>query len=183
MDLIFTTTNESKIKSAQLVLDKYSIHVIGEKVEVDEIQSRDPEKVILDKVKRSYEIVKKPLISMDSGLFIEALNEFPGVYTRPVLETIGEDGLMKLTKDVDNPRAYVQRMIAFTDGETTQVFSSRGYGKIIQEKRGENGWDYDKIFYVEEKNKTLAEMTDEEKIAVWGDAWDQLGQWLNNKYN
>ena len=183
MDLIFTTSNESKIKSTQLVLDKYNIRVIGEKIEVDEIQSRDPEKVILDKVRRSYEIVRKPLISMDSGLFIEPLNEFPGVYTRPVLETIGEDGLMKLTKEMEKPRAYVQRMIAYTDGEITQIFSSRGYGEIIQEKRGDNGWDYDKIFYVKEKNKTLAEMTDKEKVAVWGDAWDKLGQWLNNKYN
>lgn len=183
MDLIFTTSNEYKIKAAQLVLEKYNIHVIGENIEVDEIQSRDPKEVILDKVKKSYNIIKKPLISMDSGLFIESLNEFPGVYTRSILETIGEEGLMKLTKDIEKPKAYVQRMIAFTDGKITKIFSSRGYGEIIQEKRGDNGWNYDKIFYVKEKDKTLAEMTDEEKVTVWGDAWDQLGKWLKKKDN
>lgn len=182
MDLIFTTSNKSKIKSAKLVLDKYNIQIIGEKVDVDEIQSKDPKKVILDKVKRSYRLVGKPLISMDSGLFIEPLNDFSGIYTRAVLETIGEDGLIKLTKDLVKPKAYVQRMIAFTDGEVTQLFSSRGYGEILQEKRGDNGWGYDKVFYVEDKEKTLAEMSDEEKVSVWGDAWDQLGKWLNSKH-
>lgn len=178
MDLIFVTTNRHKIRSAQLVLAKYDMNIIGISVVVPEIQGVSSKEIIKDKVKKCYQVVKKPLIAMDSGLFIDSLAGFPGVYTKFVLETIGEDGLIKLTKDIKPCRAYVQRMIGYTDGRETQTFSSRGYGEIIAEKRGNNGINYDLIFYLPEKGKTLAELSDKEKVEVWGDAWDQLGLWL-----
>lgn len=180
MKIIFTTTNKYKIQAAESVLDKYDIKVIGKEVEVDEIQSDSPEEVILDKVKKCFQKIKKPLIAMDSGLFIEDLGGFPGVYTKYALKTIGEDGLMKLTKDIKNNKAYVQRMIAYTDGKIFKIFSSRGYGKIIQEKRGTNGMNYDLIFYVSSKKKTLAELDLSEQVKVWGDAWDKLAKYLKS---
>lgn len=183
MKIIFTTTNKYKIRSAELVLNKYGIDVMEKEVEVDEIQSNSPEEVILDKVKKCYERVKKPLIAMDSGLFIESLGGFPGVYTKFILKTIGEDGILKLTKDIKPCKAYVQRMIGFTDGKNYKTFSSRGHGQIIQEKRGDNGMSYDLIFYVPSKKKTLAELSHDEKVKVWGDAWDQFAVWLTKKEN
>ena len=183
MKVIFTTTNKYKIQAAESVLSKYGIEVVGKDVEVDEIQSDSPEEVILDKVKKCYKIVKKPLIAMDSGLFIEDLGGFPGVYTKSAIKTIGEDGLIKLTKDFKNNKAYVQRMIGYTDGKVFKTFSSRGYGKIIQEKRGDNGMNYDLIFYVPSKKKTLAELNLEEQVEVWGDAWDKLAKYLKRTKN
>ncbi len=180
MKIIFTTTNKYKIQAAKSVLNRYDIEVIGKEVEVDEIQSDSPEEVILDKVKKSYKKIKKPLISMDSGLFIEDLEGFPGVYTKYALKTIGEEGLVKLTKDFKDNKAYVQRMIGYTDGKVFKTFSSRGYGKIIQEKRGTNGMNYDLIFYVPSKKKTLAELGLEEQVKVWGDAWDKLAKYLKS---
>ncbi|MFZ5424918.1 MAG: non-canonical purine NTP pyrophosphatase [Patescibacteria group bacterium] len=177
-EIIFTTTNKHKIKSAESVLNKYGINVIGQEVEVPEIQSNSPEEVIKDKVKKCYEIIQKPLIAMDSGLFIESLGGFPGVYTKYVLETIGEEGLMTLANTIPNCTAYVQRMIGYTDGKVLEVFSSKGHGEIISEKRGDDGYNYDYIFYVPEKKKTLAEMSHEERVKVWGDAWKKLGEFL-----
>lgn len=181
MKIIFTTTNKYKIQAAESVLNKYGVEVIGKEVEVDEIQSDSPEEVILDKVKKCYKVIKKPLIAMDSGLFIEDLGGFPGVYTKFILKTIGEEGLMKLTKDLDGNKAYVQRVIGYTDGKEFKTFASRGYGTIIQEKRGENGMNYDLVFYVPEKKKTLAELDFSEQVNVWGDAWDKLAKYLKSK--
>jgi XTP/dITP diphosphohydrolase len=181
MEVIFTTTNKYKIESAQSVLQKYNIHVLGESVDVDEIQNSDPEAVAIDKAKKCFEIIKKPLICMDSGLFIEGLKGFPGVITKYAIETIGEDGLINLTKNLQNKKAYVQRTIAYYDGRQLKVFQSRGYGEIISDKRGENGYSYDLILYVPSRGKTLAEMTSEEQVETWGDAWDKLGEWLSGK--
>jgi XTP/dITP diphosphohydrolase len=181
MKIIFTTTNKYKIQAAESVLNKYGIEVVGKEVEVDEIQSDSPEEVILDKVKKCCSKIKKPLIAMDSGLFIEDLGGFPGVYTKFVLKTIGEDGLMKLTKEFKNNKAYVQRIIGYTDGKVLKTFSSRGYGKIIQEKRGTNGMNYDLVFYVPSKKKTLAELDLPEQVKVWGDAWDKLAKYLKSR--
>ena len=181
MKIIFTTTNKYKIRSAESVLNRYGIEVMGKEVEVDEIQSNLSEEVILDKVKKCYEKVKKPLIAMDSGLFIENLGGFPGVYTKFVLTTIGENGILKLTKDIKPCKAYVQRMIGYTDGKNFKTFFSRGYGEIIQEKRGNNGMNYDLVFYVPSEKKTLAELSHDEQVKAWGDVWDQLAVWLTTK--
>jgi len=71
-----------------------------------------------------------------------------------------------------------QPTVTNTNGNVCKVFYSRGYGEIIQEKRGTNGRNYDLIFYVRSVNKTLAEMTEEEQEGVWGDVWNQVGKYL-----
>lgn len=183
MDLIFTTTNINKIKSAQLILQKYKINVIGKAIEVDEIQSHDPQKVIEDKLRKSYQILQRPLISMDSGLFINGLKGFPGVMTKYALETIGEEGFVNLVKPLQDKSAYVQRMIGFTDGKITKFFISQGHGEIVSEKVKTNGYGYDNILFVPSKNTVLADLSFEDQVKFWGDAWDQLGQWLANEYS
>ena len=40
------------------------------------------------------------------------------------------------------------------------------YGKILEEKRGENGFGYDSIFYIEEIQKTFAELSKDEKNLI-----------------
>lgn len=180
-NIVFTTTNKNKLKSANFFLAPFDIGVISTPVEVDEIQVSDPLVLIRDKVEKCYNILKKPVVSMDSGIFIEELGGFPGVYTKYIINTIGEDGLINLMKDKANKSAYVQRTIGYTDGNDVKVFFSRGYGKILLEKRGSNGWNYDFIFLEKNTSKTLAEMSDEEKALAWGDSWEQLGHWISNK--
>ena len=183
MQLIFATTNKHKIESAKLVLGKHGIEVVGKEIEVDEIQSNSPEAVIIDKVRKCYKKVKSPLIAMDSGLFIEPLGGFPGIYTKFIIESIGDTGIMKLAKKIKPCKAYVQRMIGYTDGKIVKIFSSRGYGEILQERRGVRGRNYDAIFYVPNKEKTLAELTQEERVEVWGDAWEKLALWLKQRFD
>ena len=178
MKIIFTTSNKYKIQSAESVLNRHGIEVKGIDIEVDEIQSGSPKRVIMDKVKKCYQKIQKPLIAMDSGLFIEPLGGFPGVYTKFFIEKIGEDGLIKLLEKIKKPKAYVQRMIGYTDGKIVKTFQSRGCGYIIDEKRGSNGKNYDLIFYVPSKKKTLAEMDNDEQVETWGDAWEKLAVWL-----
>ena len=121
MKIIFTTSNKYKIQSAESVLNRHGINVEGLDIEVDEIQSDSPKRVIVDKVKKCYQKIRKPLIAMDSGLFIEALGGFPGVYTKFFIEKIGEGGLIKLLEKIKNPKAYVQRMIGYTDGKIVKT--------------------------------------------------------------
>ena len=59
---------------------------------------------------------------------------------------------------------FVERGI--TDG--MQTFSVRGEikGKILREERGNSGFGYDPLFFVEQKNKTFAELADTEKNEI-----------------
>ncbi len=55
------------------------------------------------------------------------------------------------------------------------------YGELLSEPRGENGRDYDKYFKVDGANKTIAEMSDDEKTDMIAVVWKELAQWLQQK--
>lgn len=113
---------------------------------------------------------------MDSGLFIDELNGFPGVYTKYALDTIGIDMIIQLLGAT--ARAYTQRTITYFDGNKLQTFTLKLYGALLKEPRGNNGRNYDKYFLPDGKNKTLAEMTDEEKAELTANVWRELAEWL-----
>ena len=92
MDLIYATTNKHKLAGAKQALTGTSINlIVPDKTlpDVPEIQSDDQQAVSVDKALKYYELLKRPLVVMDSGLFIDELNGFPGVYTKYALDTIG----------------------------------------------------------------------------------------------
>ena len=137
-----------------------------------EIQSDDQVAVSIDKALKYYKLLKRPLVVMDSGLFIDELNGFPGVYTKYALDTIGIDRIIQLLGA--GARAYTQRTITYFGGNKPQTFTLKLHGALLKEPRGNNGRNYDKYFLPENKNKTLAEMTDEEKAELTAEVWREL---------
>ena len=99
MDLIYATTNKHKLAGAKQALAGTNINLItpdGVLPDVPEIQSDDQQAVSVDKALKYYDLLKCPLVVMDSGLFIDELNGFPGVYTKYALDTIGIDRIVQL---------------------------------------------------------------------------------------
>ena len=179
MDLIYATTNKHKLAGAKQALAGTNINLImPDKTlpDVPEIQSDDQQAVSVDKALKYYDLLKRPLVVMDSGLFIDELNGFPGVYTKYALDTIGIDRIIQLLGGA--ARAYTQRTITYFDGNKPQTFTLKLHGTLLKEPRGNNGRNYDKYFLPDGKNKTLAEMTDEEKVELTAEVWKKLAAWL-----
>ena len=175
MELIYATTNKHKLAGAKQALAGTDINLIAlDKTlpDVPEIQSDDQEVVSVDKALKYYELLKHPLVVMDSGLFIDELNGFPGVYTKYALDTIGIDRIVQLLGG--GTRAYTQRTITYFDGNKPQTFTLKLHGALLKEPRGNNGRNYDKYFLPDGKNKTLAEMTDDEKVELTAEVWKKL---------
>ncbi len=171
MDLIYATTNKHKLAGAKQALAGKNINLImPDKTlpDVPEIQSDDQQAVSIDKALKYYDLLKRPLVVMDSGLFIDELNGFPGVYTKYALDTIGIDRIIQLLGG--GARAYTQRTITYFDGDKPQTFTLK--------PRGDNGRNYDRYFLPDNHDKTLAEMNDEEKAELTANVWRELAAWL-----
>ena len=180
MNLIYATTNKYKLAGARQALAGTGVNLIAPNKtlpDVPEIQSDDQAAVSVDKALKYYELLKRPLVVMDSGLFIDELNGFPGVYTKYALDTIGIDRIIRLLGD--NNRAYTQRTITYFDGDKPQTFTLKLHGILLKEPRGDNGRNYDNYFLPDNHNKTLAEMTREEKVELTANVWRELAAWLN----
>lgn len=116
----------------------------------------------------------RPTLSDDSGLVIDALGGEPGIYSARYM---GEDtpypiknqALLDRLKDVpaeERTARFVCAMACvFPDGRELTV-EETFEGRIADEIAGINGFGYDPIFYVPERQCTSAELSEEEKNAV-----------------
>ncbi len=167
MKIYFATGNPNKIKEANIILkDLKDVEIEQIKIEYPEIQGT-LEEVAEFGAKWIYNILKKPVIVEDSGFFVEALNGFPGTYSKFVQETIGNEGILKLLNDKDNRNAYFKTVIGYCDENGVRLFKGIVKGRVSEEIRSKGyGFAYDSIFIPEGGERTFAEMTTEEKSQI-----------------
>lgn len=156
--LNFITSNQHKHAEIQKMTH---LPIVQKKVDYPEIQADTLEEVAQFGVEYCYSVVKEPCFVEDSGLFIEALKGFPGVYSKYVLMTVGCEGILRLLDE--NRKASFKSVIAYADGRNTQLFAGEVKGRIAERKKGLKGFGFDPIFIPEGENRTFAEMDTEEK--------------------
>lgn len=162
LDLI--TSNPGKLKEFRSALEPLGFEVRHLPEEVDEIQADTLEEVVQGCVAQLKARGLRNFVLDDSGLFIDELNGFPGVYSSYVFRTLGCEGILKLLQGKSNRAARfeccigcsIERMGQFTVKELSK-------GRIIHEMRGREGFGYDPIFVPAGKERTYAEMGLEEK--------------------
>ena len=100
--ITYVTGNWSKLMSAKNVLEPLGFEVDNIKMDTTEIQADTVEEIASHSAKEASEKLKCSVLKNDTGLFIEALNGFPGPYTHYVDECLGEDGILKLLENEEN---------------------------------------------------------------------------------
>lgn len=174
-EIILATNNKGKIKELEKILKEYKLLSLKEaNIDIEVEEDRDTFKGnALKKAEEICKITNKTCIADDSGLCIDVLDGFPGVYTARFL---GEDAtqdernsylLEKLKGKIKEERkAKVVTCIALVkpNGEE-KIYSGELKGYIAENKRGNNGFGFDEIFELE-NGKTLAELDAEVKNKI-----------------
>ncbi len=155
-ELYFVTGNDNKFKEVRELLSNKGIELKQLKLWLPEIRGSN-EEIAIDAALNAYIYLKKPLIVEDSGLFIKALNGFPGEFSKWAYEKVGLDGVLNLMKDKVDRSAYFKAVVAFTDGKRVETFTGIVEGTISKEKRGQSGFGYDPIFIPKGVERTFAE--------------------------
>lgn len=164
-EIIFVTHNKGKIASASKQLDGVNFKVF--EYDLEEPRSDDIKYISKYKVMEAYKLVKKPCISLDSGFWIDELNGFPRAFVNFALETIGITGILKLMEGKENRSCRFTECLSYYDGDELYQFMGKHEGSLANEILGN---DTDKkwsdLWYIYKPygyNKTLAQMTDEER--------------------
>ncbi len=134
---------------------------------------------------------KMVILADDSGICVEALGGKPGVHSARYAQKPGvpgnsadTDNLQKLLQDMEQvpdgqrQAAFVCSIVGIVlSGDTRQTLYAEGRieGALTRSPKGERGFGYDPIFFVERFGKTTAELTAEEKNAI-----SHRGQALRN---
>lgn len=163
MKLTIVTSNAHKAEEVAAFFAGV-VEVTHVALDLPEHRSDDVGEIAKGKAQYAYEHLKTPVMVDDTGLFIDALNGFPGPYAAFVLNTIGNTGILKLMEGVPDRAARFTTAIGFADGTGARVFKGTVEGQITHAPRGSGGFGYDPIFAVGET--TLAELPLEEKNRI-----------------
>lgn len=151
------TSNQGKLLEARHAFSPLGFSVEqfkleGEVPEIIEPQCDTLEEVANAKMFQGIELLKSigkendALLVEDSGLFIDCLDGFPGVYSAYVLEKIGCNGILNLIRSKISRKASFCSSACLWDGK--KIHRGRGVcpGELVESIRGTNGFGYDPIF-------------------------------------
>jgi len=178
----FVTTNAGKFNTfvADLALAGYSIEMVHEKMDLPEPRS-NIDQIAINKALFAHKKLRKPVIVIDAGFYIYALNGWPGVFVNEMLGWKSEpramiEKILRLMEGEPRECAFVN-CLAYYDGTTAGpiIFESRAEGILAEAPRGKikegkesKSWSIlDLIFIPEGETKTLAETKESGEYETW----------------
>ncbi len=155
--MILISSNKNKIEEIKSILSP-EIDFEVRQVEYPEIRSYSAEEISSTAAKQLAEELQETVIVEDSGIFIEALNDFPGTYSKTVTNKIGLNGYIKLMEGVENRACTYRSVIGYCEpGEDPITFTGTEKGTVAKAVLGDKGWGHDPIFIPEGSTQTYAE--------------------------
>ncbi len=133
-------------------------------IDLTEIQSADPEEIVIDKVKRAYEVLGKPVVVEDVTAGLEKWGGLPGPFIKFFIKSLGGDALHQLAGR-EGEKATVSCSIAYYDG--TNLITVRGDvdGTVVA-ARGGDTFSFDCTFVPDGETQTYAEMDANKKNSL-----------------
>ncbi len=179
MKLIIASNNKHKIYEIKEILSgKFDEILSLAEAGIDHETLEDGTTFMENARKKAREIAELSgcaALADDSGICAHALGGEPGIYSARYSGICGGHGddednnrlLIKNLSDKEDKTAHYTCAMAlcYPSGEEL-LAEGYMYGSIISEGRGERGFGYDPIFVPDGEERTVAEMTDEEKNAI-----------------
>ena len=175
MQIFFATSNNGKLSEASEILGSTG-HVIspllieGKVPTFIEPQSDNLEEVALAKLSQARkmtlgsEMEDCAILVEDSGIFIDDLDGFPGVFSSFVEEKIGLSGILSILSETEDRGAEYRATCILENNTGILKFSGTCRGRISKEILGKFGFGYDPIFIPDEGDgRTFGQMQPEEK--------------------
>lgn len=180
------TGNERKKRSLEKAVKGFNVKIEIKDIWLPEIQHVDTEKVAALAARYGANLLKKPVVKMDSGFYIEELNGFPGTLVHIVDKQIGAERFFEILKNLKNRKAYIKNSFAYCEpGKDAMVFSSKCEGVIVEKLFSLKGSFIDRLFiphHIKNKDlKTLGQIRKESAelfLEIWGDAELQFMKWF-----
>ncbi len=161
--IVLATRNEHKISEIKAILGNDVDYItIGDYLTIKVKEAgRTLVANSLAKAAFAFKATGKPSLADDSGLFVDALDGEPGIYSSRYGKNDTER-IRKLLKNMEgkkNRRASFKAVFVYYFApQQFEIFRGECVGEIAPEPRGTTGFGYDPIFVPEGYTKTFAEL-------------------------
>jgi len=173
---VLATANQGKVREMRSILSSLGIDFVSRNeinidIDIEETGTTFLENATLKATKIS-EISSLPAMADDSGLMVEALDGAPGVYS----SSFGGDDLtdyercLFLLKKIENMEQRRAKFVCtivcvFPDGNMVSAVGEC-HGTISTTPMGTGGFGYDPVFIPDGYDKSMAELTSDEKNKI-----------------
>ncbi|MEI7645306.1 MAG: non-canonical purine NTP pyrophosphatase [Chloroflexales bacterium] len=128
------------------------------------MQAVDVEEVVEFKVRKAFDVLKKPVMIEDTGLYVRSWNGLPGALIKWFVTYMHEPGICQMLNNFPDRSAWAKTAVGTYDGVSEPViFVGRVDGRIALAPAGDHGFGWDKIFIPNGSERTFGEMSSEEK--------------------
>lgn len=174
---VLATANPHKTEEMRAVLSELGVELLPRPTHVGDVEENEVtlEGNALLKARALVEATGHAAIADDTGLFVDALEGHPGVFSARYAgeHATYEDNVAKLLQELTGVPASQRGArfrtvvcVAYPSGETLHVEGVLD-GRIASARRGSHGFGYDPVFEpLDAGGRTLAEFTAEEKNAI-----------------
>ena len=192
-EIVVASTNKGKIREFKEMLEPmgYTVKSLADFPDMPEIEENGTtfEENAVIKAQSVTDRYGIEAISDDSGLSIDAFGGEPGIHSARYL---GHDTsydyknrviLVRMEKESNRNCHYTCAIAVTRPNEEPVVFCDIVECEIAKEPKGENGFGYDPIVYYAPLQKTMAEMTKDEKNAIShrGKAIRRFEAWMDER--
>ena len=177
--IVLASNNAGKVREIDAILSGINLHVVSQSEfavpEIEETGKTFVENAIL-KARNASLHTGLPAIADDSGIEIHALNGQPGIFSARyagagatdeanLLKLVG--AVEKLPEDKRQARFIcIMVFLQHADDPVPVIAEGIWNGIAITSPRGENGFGYDPMFFLPERNCTSAELPPDVKNRI-----------------
>ncbi|KAA5808082.1 XTP/dITP diphosphatase [Thermoanaerobacterium thermosaccharolyticum] len=192
MKIVVATHNKHKVDEIrEFFKDDFEVlsaDDIGSYDEIEETGDTIEENALL-KARSLANLTDDIVIADDTGLFVDYLDGKPGVYSARFAGSNAtyEDNNRKLLRllegvPIEKRKATFRTVVALIYKGKETIIEGKVEGTILDSPRGQFGFGYDPVFFVDKVGKTLAELTLEEKneVSHRANALKKLKEYLKN---
>ncbi len=189
--LLVATTNPGKLREIRMLMIGVPVALVSLTVApIDEPEETGDAFEENARLKARYYAERSglPTVAEDSGLVIDALGGEPGVRSARFLRADASyperfaEIYTRLRQRPGEPRTarFVSALACVDNGHVIYETTGVVEGEIADAPRGTGGFGYDPIFYYPPYGRTLAEVSELEKVAIAhrGVAFRAFAQWL-----
>jgi len=193
--IVLATGNKGKVREITQMLTGQPFEILPQSnfnvPEVEETGLTFVENAII-KARFAAEVTGLPAIADDSGIEVDALKGAPGIYSARYagLDATDKENLDKLIKDIESVEDPLRTarfqcslvLMRHAKDPTPIICHGTWEGTLLRQAVGTNGFGYDPIFWLEDKQCTSAQLEPEVKdqLSHRGQALRQLVKFLQS---
>jgi XTP/dITP diphosphohydrolase len=176
-ELVLASHNSGKLKELQAMLgEQIKVRPVSDfsQIEPEETGLSFVENAIL-KARHAARVSGLPALADDSGLAVDALGGAPGIYSARYADGQGDAAnnakLLAALREVPDAERGAQfvcalALVRHADDPLPILCEGLWHGSILHQAQGSDGFGYDPLFWVAERNCSSAQLPPEQKNQI-----------------